>query len=113
MITNYNQQNFGILSENLETKTGLSEVLVKNVEACEKIKKLVSLSYGPYGESKIIFQETGKILITADSSTILNNLNFVHPASKILLSSVFFQDQELGDSSGFVVIRHSSPILRS
>jgi len=104
MITNYNQQSHGILSESLEAQIGINEVLVKNIEACKEIKQLIACSYGPYGESKMIIQKNEKILITSDSSTILNNLDFVHPASKIILSSVFFQDQELGDSSGFVVI---------
>jgi len=104
MITNYNQQSHGILSEGLEAQIGINEVLVKNIEACKEIKQLIACSYGPYGESKMIIQKNEKILITSDSSTILNNLDFVHPASKIILSSVFFQDQELGDSSGFVVI---------
>ena len=104
MINNYNQHNYGILSENLETQVGLNEVLVKNIEACQELKNLISSSYGPYGESKMINQKNGKILITSDSSVILNNLEFIHPASKIIISSVFFQDQELGDSSGFLVI---------
>lgn len=104
MISNYNQQNYGVLSEGSDTHTGIDEVLVKNIEACMELKKLVECSYGPYGESKLIIQKTEKILVTSDSSTILNNIDFVHPASKIILSSIFFQDQELGDSSGFVAI---------
>ena len=113
MINNYNQHNYGILSENLETQVGLNEVLVKNIEACQELKNLISSSYGPYGESKMINQKNGKILITSDSSVILNNLEFIHPASKIIISSVFFQDQELGDSSGFLVIFAGEILLRS
>jgi len=104
MVTNYNQQTHGILSESLEIQIGINEVLVKNIEACKEIKQLIACSYGPYGESKMIIQKNEKIMITSDSSVILNNLDFVHPASKIIFSSVFFQDKELGDSSGFVVL---------
>ena len=104
MISNYNQQSYGILSETTETHKGIDEVLVKNIEACKELKKMISNSYGPYGKSRMIIQKTEKILITSDSSVILNNLDFVHPALKIILSSIFFQDQELGDSSGFVTI---------
>jgi len=87
--------------------------LIKNIEACQELKNLISSSYGPYGESKMITQKNGKILITADSSVILNNLEFIHPASKIIVSSVFFQDQELGDSSGFLVIFAGEILIRS
>ena len=113
MINNYNQHNYGILSDSLETHTGLNEVLIKYIEACQELKNLISSSYGPYGESKMITQKNGKILITADSSVILNNLEFIHPASKIIVSSVFFQDQELGDSSGFLVIFAGEILIRS
>ena len=104
MVTNYNQQNYGILSENLETQAGINDVLIKNIEACNELKNVICRSYGPSGESRLITGKTNKITITSDSSTILNSLAYVHPASKIILSSVSFQDQELGDSSGFVVI---------
>ena len=104
MVAPNSQSNFSILSENLETQVGINEVLVKNIDACQELKKLIAKSYGPYGENRFITQKTGKILITSDTAIILNNLDFIHPASKIIVSSVFFQDQELGDSSGFLVI---------
>ena len=103
-MPNYYRPNQGILAENLEALTGINEVLITNINACKDLKNLVSSSYGPYGERKLIIQKNQKILITSDSSVILNNLDFTHPASKLILTSVFFQEQELGDSSGFVII---------
>mmetsp|Transcript_55914 Transcript_55914/g.114267 ORF Transcript_55914/g.114267 Transcript_55914/m.114267 type:complete len:534 (+) Transcript_55914:1753-3354(+) len=100
-----------LLNEDVSVSSGLNEVLIKNIEACEDLQQKISSSFGPCGMDKLIVQKTGKILISSDTVTILNNLKFIHPASKILVFSALFQEQELGDSAGFVILL-STEILK-
>jgi len=93
-----------LLQEGAQISSEFSEVFVKNIEACEILKKKICRSFGPEGMCKLILRKNGKILISSDTVSILNNLKFIHPASKILVFSALFQEQELGDYSGSVIL---------
>jgi len=84
---------------------------LKNLEACDDLKKKISSSFGPNGMNKLMLQKNGRILISSDTVSILNNLKFIHPASKILVFSALFQEQELGDNAGTVILL-STEILK-
>nr|UXY87158.1 chaperonin-containing-TCP1 theta subunit [Cryptomonas sp.] len=93
-----------ILQEGAKILTGLEQVLFKNIKACSLLKKLISSSFGPDGLNKVLIQKTGKTIVTSDTVTILDNLEHIHPSAKIIALSSLAQEQESGDSAGFVIL---------
>nr|UXY86735.1 chaperonin-containing-TCP1 theta subunit [Cryptomonas paramecium] len=102
-----------ILQEGYKILDGIEKVLNKNIEACLLLKKYISGSFGPQGLNKLIKQKIGKILITSDTTTILNNLEYIHPVPKLIASSAISQEKDLGDSVGFIILFTIELLLKS
>ena len=83
--------------------SGVDEAVVKSIEACKAIAKCTRTSLGPTGLNKIIVNHLGKVFITSDAGTILNELEVQHPAAKLLIHAVKAQQQEVGDGSNLVM----------
>ena len=88
----------------LEKVNGISEVLTKSYEACKKVGELIGSSYGPNGSEKLLPEKTESELITSNTVAILKSIKIPHPAVKLIIFSTIFQDQEMGDSSGFLFL---------
>ena len=54
------------------------------------------------GLNKIIVNHLGKVYITSDAGTILQELEVQHPAAKLLMHAVKAQQQEVGDGANMV-----------
>ena len=54
------------------------------------------------GLNKIIVNHLGKVYITSDAGTILQELEVQHPAAKLLVHAVKAQQQEVGDGANMV-----------
>lgn len=59
---------------------------------------------GPNGKKKMVINHLGKLFVTSDSSTIIQELEVVHPAAKMLVLASSMQDNECGDATNLVVV---------
>merc|ERR1719183_2747231 len=53
--------------------------------------------------NKILVDHLDNFLVTSDTSTIVNNLDIIHPASRLLSMASSSQNLEIGDGNNFVV----------
>lgn len=88
-----------------DSRTGISQIC-SNIHICESIADCLATTLGPYGLDKLFYGK--KLLLTNDGATIMENLNFKHPVSKILASVSKSQDNEVGDGTTSVVLLTSS-----
>ncbi|WZN65302.1 subunit theta of T-complex protein 1 [Chloropicon roscoffensis] len=92
-----------MLKEGHKHFSGVEEAVMKSVEACKAISKCTRTSLGPTGLNKIIVNHLGKVYITSDAGTILQELEVQHPAAKLLVHAVKAQQQEVGDGANMVM----------
>ena len=50
---------------------GVDEALVKNIEACRELAKIVQSSFGPNGTNKLVINHLGKQFVTSDTGKFL------------------------------------------
>lgn len=86
-----------------ELLTG-KEVRNENVGAAVSLANIVKTTLGPSGLDKMMVDEIGEITVTNDGATILQKLDVVHPAAKVLVELSNLQDREVGDGTTSVVI---------
>lgn len=79
-------------------------VVNKNIAAVREIASMIRTSVGPAGRNKIIVNNLQKVFLTSDASTILRELEIVHPAVKLVVMASQQQEAEYGDASNLVVI---------
>lgn len=92
-----------ILKEGGRHFSGVDEALLRNIEACKNLAKITSTSLGPHGTNKLIVNHIGKHFVTSDTSTMVEELEVMHPAAKMLVLSAKSQEQECGDCTNFTV----------
>jgi len=84
--------------------TGVEEAVLKNIEAVKQLCEIVRTSYGPNGMNKMVINHIDKLYVTADSGTIISQLELAHPAANVVKLAADMQAQEVGDGSNFVVM---------
>src|SRR3989338_7108399 len=82
--------------------SGMHAVTLRNIEACQNLSKIVRTSMGPNGMNKIVVNHLEKLFISKDTSTIMKELEVIHPAAKIIVLATQAQEQEAGDGTNFV-----------
>ena len=82
---------------------GLEEAILKNIEACKGLAAITRTSLGPNGMNKLVVNHLEKLFVTSDAATIVDELEVVHPAAKMLAKAAHMQVQEVGDGSNFVI----------
>jgi len=75
----------------------LSQTHKSNIFAVNFIAEILKTSLGPKGMGKLIFDRYGKLSFTKDGYTILEELEIVHPAAKLMVELVKSQVKEVGD----------------
>ncbi|CAL6065162.1 TCP-1_chaperonin subunit alpha [Hexamita inflata] len=80
------------------------EVRDQNVNAAVSLANIVKTTLGPNGLDKMMVDDVGEITVTNDGATILQKLDVVHPAAKVLVELSNLQDREVGDGTTSVVI---------
>jgi len=70
-----------------------------NIEAALIIGDILRTSLGPMGADKMLVDTFGDVTITSDGATILDEMDVVHPAAKILVEAAKAQDDEVGDGT--------------
>ena len=68
-----------------------------NILAARSISNILRTSLGPKGMDKLLVSPDGDVTITNDGATILNQMNVVHPAARMLVELSKAQDIEAGD----------------
>ena len=91
-----------LLTEGTEVSQGKSQI-ISNINACSSIVELVRTTLGPRGMDKLIKTQRDTT-ITNDGATILNLLEIVHPAARLLVDIAKAQDNEVGDGTTTVAL---------
>merc|ERR1711988_816333 len=93
----------GMLKHGAEHHTGIQDAIIRNLEACQQLTNISRTSLGPNGMNKLIINHLEKLIVTADSATILKEMEVQHPAAKMLVLAAHMQEQEIGDGTNLVV----------
>lgn len=96
--------NAGLFKQGYQSHSSADGVIIRNIEAVREISSILLTSMGPSGRNKIIINQLGKIFITNDAATMLNELEIVHPAVKILIMASKQQEFEMGDNTNLVIV---------
>ena len=75
-----------------------------NIKAGQLIFNLMKSTLGPKGMDKMILKPNGKITITNDGVTILNEMQIGQPAAKMIAEAAQTQEEEIGDGTTTVAM---------
>lgn len=90
--------------ETKHAKVKQKDVRSSNILAARGVADAVRTSLGPKGMDKMITSSTGGVVITNDGATILDKMEVIHPAAKMLVELSKSQDVEAGDGTTSVVV---------
>jgi len=93
-----------MLKEGTEHFSGIDAAVMRNIEAGKELSKIVRTSMGPNGMNKMVINRNSKLFVTNDASTIISELEVMHPAAKMIVLASKQQEQEVGDMTNTVVI---------
>jgi len=93
----------GLLKDGGKHFSGVDEALLKNIEACKNLAIITKTSLGPYGMNKLIVNHLGRHFVTSDTNTMVNELEVMHPAAKLIVMAAKAQEQECGDCTNLCV----------
>ena len=91
-----------LLKEGTDDSQGKPQ-MISNINACQALVDIVKTTLGPRGMDKLI-HSGNSVTITNDGATIINLLEVVHPATKMLVDIAKAQDNEMGDGTTSVVV---------
>ena len=83
--------------------SGLEEAVLRNIEACKALGTCTCTSLGPHGRNKMVINHLEKLFVTSDASTIVTEMEVVHPAAKMIVYGAESMERELGDGTNLVV----------
>jgi T-complex protein 1 subunit delta len=75
-----------------------------NIKSACAVADAVRTSLGPKGMDKMISTASGEVIITNDGATILNKMEVLQPAAKMLVELSKSQDTAAGDGTTTVVV---------
>ncbi|XP_031474699.1 T-complex protein 1 subunit delta [Nymphaea colorata] len=75
-----------------------------NIIAARAVADAVRTSLGPKGMDKMLSTASGEVIITNDGATILNKMEVLQPAAKMLVDLSRSQDSAAGDGTTTVVV---------
>lgn len=75
-----------------------------NIVSAKAVADAVRTSLGPKGMDKMLCTATGDVIITNDGATILNKMEVLQPAAKMLVELSKSQDIVAGDGTTTVVV---------
>lgn len=96
--------NAGLFKQGYQTHSSADGATIRNIEAVREVSSILLTSMGPSGRNKIIVNRLGKIFITSDAATMLNELEVVHPVVKLLVMASKQQEFEMGDFTNLVIV---------
>ncbi|RLG50768.1 MAG: thermosome subunit [Thermoproteota archaeon] len=75
-----------------------------NIMAAKAVADTVKTTLGPRGMDKIIVDSLGDVTVSNDGAAILEELEVVHPAAKLMVNLAKGQDKEVGDGTTTSVV---------
>ncbi|XP_011299304.1 T-complex protein 1 subunit delta [Fopius arisanus] len=87
-----------------QDRTKPRDIRSSNIGAAKAVCDAIRTSLGPRGMDKMIQAGNGEVTITNDGATILQQMNVIHPAAKMLVELSKAQDSEAGDGTTSVVV---------
>ncbi|DBA04800.1 TPA: hypothetical protein N0F65_004437 [Lagenidium giganteum] len=82
---------------------GVDEAVAKNIDAVKQLAAITRSSLGPNGMKKLVINHLEKIFVTSDTATIVNELEVVHPAAKMVAMAAKMQENDYGDATCLTV----------
>ncbi|TIB42928.1 hypothetical protein E3P86_00144 [Wallemia ichthyophaga] len=70
----------------------------------ERVSSELSRKYTQPRKNKLIINHLDRLFVTNDAATIVEELEVVHPAAKLIVMASHQQEQEVGDGSNLVLI---------
>ncbi len=70
-----------------------------NIAAAKVVADAVRTTLGPKGMDKMLTDSLGEVVITNDGVTILEEMEIMHPAAKMVVEVAKAQDEEVGDGT--------------
>lgn len=92
-----------VLKEGTDTSQGKGQT-ISNINACIAVQEILRPTLGPMGSDVLVVDAKGKSTISNDGATILNLLDVVHPAARLVVDISKSQDAEVGDGTSSVTI---------
>lgn len=96
--------NAGLFKQGYSLYSASDGATARNIEAVREISAIVLTSMGPSGRNKILVNKHDRTFVTNDAATILNELDIVHPAVKMLIMASKQQEFEMGDNTNLVLV---------
>lgn len=96
-------QNSSFLPEDTRRTTG-REAQRNNILAAKAVANTVRTTLGPKGMDKMIVDESGKVTVSNDGVTILQEMKIEHPAAKMVVEIAQTQENAVGDGTTTAVI---------
>ena len=78
-----------------------------NIVVARSVASAVRTSLGPKGMDKMISTSSDEVIITNDGATILNKMQVLQPAAKMLVELSKSQDSAAGDGTTTIVVWRS------
>eukprot|EP00928_Gymnodinium_smaydae_P015244 TRINITY_DN155_c0_g2_i2.p1 TRINITY_DN155_c0_g2~~TRINITY_DN155_c0_g2_i2.p1 ORF type:complete len:565 (+),score=165.43 TRINITY_DN155_c0_g2_i2:73-1695(+) len=103
----------GLLKEGGKHFSGVDEALLRNIEACKNLSRITKTSLGPYGMNKLVINHLNKHFVTSDTNTMIQELEVMHPAAKLIVMAAKAQEAECGDCTNFVVSFGGELLIRA
>lgn len=75
-----------------------------NINAVKVLSSIVKTTLGPRGMDKLLLDANGNITVTNDGVTILEEMQIMHPAAKLIAETAKTQEKEIGDGTTTVTI---------
>lgn len=80
-----------------------ASVVLRNINACLELSRMLSTSLGPQGRCKLVVNHLEKMIVTSDCAAILKEVQVEHPAAQLLAQACQKQEDECGDNTNFVL----------
>lgn len=113
MINNMRRGIPNLMKEGSTSLSGLEQAVLRNIEACKQLTDVTRTSFGPNGMNKMIINHLGKIFVTTDCATIMQEMEIQHPAARLVMLASQMQEKEIGDGSNLVVCLAGSLLAKA
>ncbi|MBW6461515.1 MAG: TCP-1/cpn60 chaperonin family protein [DPANN group archaeon] len=87
-----------VVSEGTFRESGRNAQMA-NIAAARVVADAVRTTLGPKGMDKMLTDSLGEVVITNDGVTILEEMEILHPAAKMVVEVARAQDEEVGDGT--------------
>jgi len=98
-----------LLREGTDSSQGRGQIMT-NINATSAVVEILKTTLGPRGMDKMIETNKGHV-VTNDGATVIELLDIIHPAARLLCDTARAQDMEVGDGTTSVILI-SGEILR-